>query len=58
LGDYESLASRGRRAVRVALGFRVEHALQKTLSEVKQAAGVRPARKPAPVKKAKGKAKK
>ncbi len=47
LGDYESLASRGRRAARVALGFRIEHALQKTLSEVKQAAIVRPARKQA-----------
>lgn len=47
LGDYESLASRSRRAVRVALGFRVEHALQKTLSEVQQATVARPARKPA-----------
>lgn len=56
LGDYESLVSRGRRAVRVALGFRVEHALQKTLSEVKQAAIAKPTRKPA--KRVKRKAKK
>src|SRR6185436_16846220 len=55
LGDYESLASRGRRAARVALGFRVEHALQKTLSEVKQAPAAKPASKKV---KAKVKAKK
>lgn len=46
LGDYQSLETRGRRAARVALGFRIEHALQKTLSEVKQAAIGQPARKP------------
>lgn len=46
LGDYQSLETRGRRAARVALGFRIEHALQKTLSDVQQTATGKPARKP------------